>query len=212
MTKMPGGLDIVFDIYKDNALVRRELVQTSRSKTVVKIGKLHTADLRLEDDKISRMHAVIEVEGDDLSGYWVHIIDLGSEAGFYVNDQKRKATKVRLASGDRLHISPFTVIVYFDGAPETPLVAPIFEQAARYPEHEKMNALLGKREAVARFLEWMEMAGYVICVGQRDGSYRESAAKYEPARKTVEQWLAEHFDIDLQKIAAEKAAMHARTK
>jgi pSer/pThr/pTyr-binding forkhead associated (FHA) protein len=192
--------------------MRRTQVQTSRSKTVVKIGKLQSADLRLEDDKVSRMHAVIEVQGDDLSGYWVHAIDLGSEAGFYVNDQRRKAIKVRLVSGDRLHISPFTVIVYFDGAPETPLVAPHEKQAARYPEHEKMNALLGKRDAVARFLEWMETTGYVICIAQRVGGYRDSTATYEPVRKTAEEWLADHFGIDLQKIAAEKAAMLAARK
>ncbi len=43
------GLLLVFDIYKDNALVRRELVQASQSKTVVKIGRLHNADLKLDD-------------------------------------------------------------------------------------------------------------------------------------------------------------------
>jgi hypothetical protein len=57
----PGSLLIICDIYKDNVLVRRQSMQMSRSNTVIKIGKLPSSDLKLDDAAVSRMHAVMEV-------------------------------------------------------------------------------------------------------------------------------------------------------
>lgn len=207
-------MSVIFDIYRDNVLVRRKTVQ--EVKGIVKIGTLPSSHLRLDHADVSRMHAVIEIVGDVVHGYEVYVIDLGSAHGTFVTSARAEVSgrpaksinKQRLFNGDRVYIGPFTVLVYFDGAPETPLVAPLMEQVARYPEHEKLRALQAKNDVVARFLEWLETGGYVICTARHDGSYRQSAVAYEATHKTIEQWLAEHFGIDTQKIAAEKAAMY----
>ena len=52
----------------------------SISKDVIRIGKLKTSDILLEDDDVARMHAVIEFSGQD-----VRVIDLGSASGTGLN-------------------------------------------------------------------------------------------------------------------------------
>ncbi len=85
---------ITFRIFKGDSLVRQETL----SLPVIKIGKLSSSHLRLDDDSVSRMHAVIEVTGlGDVS-----IIDLGSTKGTYVNGQK--VNKARLQSGDKVMV------------------------------------------------------------------------------------------------------------
>src|SRR5512138_3340192 len=62
-----------------------ELVRTERfNREIIKIGRLASAHLCLEDDKISRIHSVIEVspEGN------ISIIDMGSAEGTFVNGKK----------------------------------------------------------------------------------------------------------------------------
>lgn len=68
----------------------------------IKVGKLPSSHLKLEDDNVSRMHAVIErVQAEDKQGgiEW-YVIDLGSAAGTIVND--RKVNKAKLQIGDRI--------------------------------------------------------------------------------------------------------------
>ncbi len=71
---MAGGkIPLTFQIFKGDQLVREETL----TQPVIKVGKLSSSHLRLDDDSVSRMHAVIEVSGaDDIS-----IIDLGFDEG-----------------------------------------------------------------------------------------------------------------------------------
>jgi Zn-finger nucleic acid-binding protein len=62
---------------------------------VIKIGKLASAALRIQDDEVSRLHAVIEVNRDDVT-----LIDLGSTTGSYVNGER--VTKTKLQDGDTM--------------------------------------------------------------------------------------------------------------
>ena len=71
---------IKFEIYKGDALVREETL----AQDVIKVGKLASSHLRLDDETVSRMHAVIEVTGPDE----IHIIDLGSTRGTLVNGER----------------------------------------------------------------------------------------------------------------------------
>ncbi len=80
---------LTFKIFKGDQLLREE----SLSQAVIKIGKLSSSHLRLEDESVSRMHAVIEVSSDEIS-----IIDLGSTKGTMVNGQK--INKAVLQQGD----------------------------------------------------------------------------------------------------------------
>jgi hypothetical protein len=81
-----------FRIFKGDQLLREEKLSLS----VIKIGKVSSAHLKLDDETVSRMHAIIEVNGPgDVS-----IIDLGSTKGTFVNGQK--VNKAKLQSGDTI--------------------------------------------------------------------------------------------------------------
>src|SRR5262245_34914118 len=87
-TKVP----LVFRLYKGDTFIREERLNLP----VIKVGKLSSSHLRLDDESVSRMHAVIEVTGPgDIS-----IIDLGSTKGTFVNGQK--VNKAKLQSGDQI--------------------------------------------------------------------------------------------------------------
>jgi Zn-finger nucleic acid-binding protein len=74
---------------------------------VIKIGRAASAQLRIEDDSITRMHAVIEVGELD-----VRVIDLGSSLGTLVNGERVNAAVLR--SGDEIRIGATTIGVTFE--------------------------------------------------------------------------------------------------
>src|SRR6476661_7911012 len=83
---------LTFRIFKGDQLIRTEQLSLS----VIKLGKVPSAHLKLDDETVSRMHAIIEVNGPgDVS-----IIDLGSTKGTFVNGQK--VNKAKLQSGDTI--------------------------------------------------------------------------------------------------------------
>jgi TonB family protein len=92
---------IKFDIYRGEQYVRTETF----TEPIIKIGKVASSHLRLEDDLASRMHAMIEVAGPDK----VYIIDLGSASGTFVNGQK--SNKARLQNGDEIVVGETRLIV-----------------------------------------------------------------------------------------------------
>ena len=68
-----ANVPIKFEIYKGDQLVREEVL----AQSPIKIGKLASSDLRLDDETVSRMHGVIEATGPGD----VHVVDLGRRAG-----------------------------------------------------------------------------------------------------------------------------------
>jgi len=83
---------LTFRIFKGDQLLREEKLSLS----VIKLGKVPSAHLKLDDETVSRMHAIIEVNGpNDVS-----IIDLGSTKGTFVNGSK--VNKAKLQSGDTI--------------------------------------------------------------------------------------------------------------
>jgi pSer/pThr/pTyr-binding forkhead associated (FHA) protein len=71
---------------------------------VLVIGRGSTAGLRLDDTGVSRQHAELRREGDD-----VVLVDLGSTNGSSVNG--RHVERARLAPGDRIELGR-CVLVY----------------------------------------------------------------------------------------------------
>jgi pSer/pThr/pTyr-binding forkhead associated (FHA) protein len=76
-----------------------------RDTSIIKVGKLASAQLRIDDRSVSRMHALIEANAADD----VTIIDLGSTVGTYVNGER--INKTRLRSGDRITLGDTEVDV-----------------------------------------------------------------------------------------------------
>jgi len=114
-----------FQIFKGDELVREEVL----SQDVIKVGKLASSHLRIDDETVSRMHAVIEIAGpDDIS-----LIDLGSTRGTTVNGER--ITKTRLQSGDEVTFGDARVVVTFlaPAAEATPVPPPRGRAAAPAP-------------------------------------------------------------------------------
>ena len=115
---------IKFHIFRGDEPIREEVL----AQDVIKVGKLASSHLRLEDETVSRMHAVIEVTGPNE----VIIIDLGSTRGTTVNGER--INKARLQSGDEIMFGDARVVVEFmEAQVETgtpPVAAPRATRAA----------------------------------------------------------------------------------
>lgn len=81
-----------FDVLEDGTAVRTEELDLD----VIKVGKLSSSHLRLDDPNVSRIHAVVERASDGSFS----VIDLGSATGTFVNGEK--VTKSALEAGDEL--------------------------------------------------------------------------------------------------------------
>jgi pSer/pThr/pTyr-binding forkhead associated (FHA) protein len=93
---------LTFRIFRGDDLVRTETL----TQSPIKIGKLSSSHLRLEDDEsVSRMHAVIEVT----SPTDITIIDLGSNKGTIVNG--KKINKASLQDGDIIMLGDTKVVL-----------------------------------------------------------------------------------------------------
>ncbi len=102
-------VSLKFQIFRGDELVREEVL----TQDVIKVGKLASSHLRIDDETVSRMHAVIEIAGPD----GVSLIDLGSTRGTTVNGER--ITKGRLQSGDEIMFGDARVVVTFLQAAET---------------------------------------------------------------------------------------------
>src|SRR5450432_859938 len=121
-----ANVPIRFEIYKGDNLVREEVL----AQDVIKIGKLASSHLRLDDETVSRMHAVIETTGPNE----IHVVDLGSTRGTTVNGER--ITKARLQTGDEIMFGDCRVVVTFlQAAESTPVPAP-----APYPQGRATRA------------------------------------------------------------------------
>lgn len=119
----PSGVP-TFAIYRGNAFDRRETI----AESIIKIGRHEDAQLRIQDDQVARMHAVIEVEQGVLT-----IVDLGTSAGTLVNGAR--VDKRELAVGDRITLGATTIVV------EPERITPITEP--RIPTPELVRDLVG---------------------------------------------------------------------
>src|SRR6186713_2395788 len=88
-----------------------ELVETQVfERDIIKIGRLASAHLRLQDPKVSRIHAVIDIA----AGNEVSIIDMGSAEGTRVNGEK--VSRVRLKHGDEIGLGDSKLVLVLEEA------------------------------------------------------------------------------------------------
>ena len=86
--------------------------------------------------------------------------------------------------------------------------------AEKYPEHQKLQAVREKSQAIGEFLEWLRNAkGFRLAQWMKVPDESAFAAEGDEVDELVEQFpnveklLAEHFQIDLGKLEQEKQAM-----
>ncbi len=92
---IPGGIELVVD---DGTSIA-----TRRLGRRVLVGRALTADVRIDDPAVSRLHARIEMRDDG-----VYVEDLGSRNGTTVNGVLSEGQ--RLAAGDELGIGAASII------------------------------------------------------------------------------------------------------
>ena len=100
-------------IYKGDALVEtREF-----NREMIKIGRMSSAHLYVDDDKVSRIHAVLNVE----SAEQISIVDMGSIEGTFLNG--KRVNKGQVKFGDEIRVGN-TRIVVEDGSVAQTAAAP----------------------------------------------------------------------------------------
>ena len=112
----------------------QQVAAESYQRDIVKIGRLASAHLKLDDPKVSRIHAVVEATTDG-TGY--SVIDMGSAEGTFVNGEK--VSKQRLNSGDEIVVGDSRIVVHL-GAGAAAGVASGLPPAPQVPSEALWNA------------------------------------------------------------------------
>ncbi|MEZ4272654.1 MAG: AgmX/PglI C-terminal domain-containing protein [Myxococcota bacterium] len=112
------GVALNVQVYRGGQLAAEHSFDSDTNRTV-KIGRLGSAQLKLEDPAVARIHAVIEFSGTEAS-----LIDMGSTSGTEVNGTK--VHKVKLNHGDQVSIGGTTLVV---GIGAQAMVMPAVAQA-----------------------------------------------------------------------------------
>ncbi|MGZ6071328.1 MAG: FHA domain-containing protein, partial [Myxococcaceae bacterium] len=98
-------MPLTLKVFKNEAMVAAK----DYDRDIIKIGRLASAHLCLDDDKVSRIHSVIEIAPDGK----LSIIDMGSVEGTWVNG--KRVNKGVLSFGDEIRVGN-TLIKVEDGA------------------------------------------------------------------------------------------------
>ncbi|BDG04934.1 adventurous gliding motility protein GltG [Anaeromyxobacter oryzae] len=106
---------ITLKVFRGNELVRTEQF----NREIIKIGRLASAHLCLDDEKISRIHSVIEVGSDGA----ISIIDMGSAEGTFVNGKKVSRGALRL--GDQITLGGLRIVLEGPDGANTAAVEPV---------------------------------------------------------------------------------------
>lgn len=92
---------LTLKVYRGDDLIRTEQF----ARDIIKIGRLSSAHLCLEDDRLSRIHSVIEVAPDGT----LSIIDMGSANGTYVNG--KRVNRSPLQPGDQITLGGLRIVL-----------------------------------------------------------------------------------------------------
>ena len=109
------AVPLTLRVFRGDQLV----VSKDYDRDIIKIGRLSSAHLCLDDEKVSRIHSVIEVGADGS----LSIIDMGSVEGTFVNG--KRVNKGSLVFGDQIRLGNTIIkIEQTELAPLAPLDSP----------------------------------------------------------------------------------------
>lgn len=126
------AVPLTLRVFKGDQLVTAK----DYDRDIIKIGRLSSAHLCLDDEKVSRIHSVIEVGPDGA----LSIIDMGSVEGTFVNG--KRVNKGTLAFGDEIKVGNTTIKVEKAGAGESvaPTIAPVADGGSVQVSADPANA------------------------------------------------------------------------
>ena len=144
-----AAIPITIQVFQGGTLVKTEKL----NQETIKIGKISSAHINLEDETVSRLHANIEVTADNS----VSIVDLGSTKGTFVNGSRLAANKAqKLSTGDEVQVGDVRLVVTFEAPIQTPAPSP-----AAPPPRPVGPPLPGLRAPVAPVAQPMPVAAAV---------------------------------------------------
>jgi hypothetical protein len=111
---------ITLKVFRGTELLRAEQF----TRDIIKIGRLATAHLSLDDDRISRVHSVIEISPEGA----ISIIDMGSVEGTWVNG--KKVSRSRLELGDQITLGGLRIVLEGPGGAPAAVPQPAATAAA----------------------------------------------------------------------------------
>src|SRR5688572_616449 len=91
---------ITFVICRRGRVLRRE----TYSRALIRIGRHRSNHLQIEDDAVSKRHAIIEVTAERIT-----VVDLAEEPGLRVNGQW--IDEASLVVGDRIQIGATEIVL-----------------------------------------------------------------------------------------------------
>src|SRR6185436_10041684 len=94
---------ITLQVYRGEQLISTQVFD----RDVIKIGRLPSAQLRLDDLKVARIHAVIELPSGSKEFF---LQDMGSTDGTFLNGEKVK--RIKLKEGDQIIVGETRLIVF----------------------------------------------------------------------------------------------------
>jgi len=100
------GQAITLQVFRGSDLVSTQTFD----RDVIKIGRLPSAQLRLDDLKVARIHAVIEIPS---GGKEFFLQDMGSAEGTFLNAEKIKRQKLK--DGDQIVVGDTKLVVVMGG-------------------------------------------------------------------------------------------------
>jgi len=104
------SVSLTLKVFKGNLLVGTK----EFNRDIIKIGRLSSAHLSLEDDRISRIHSVIQVSSDNQ----ISILDMGSTEGTFVNG--KRVSKGTLNNGDEITLGATKLLLEIGAAVADP--------------------------------------------------------------------------------------------
>ena len=121
--------ELYFEVFQNGEYQRTETF----AQDVIKIGSHPKSQIYVADEGVSRVHALVEVTGDD-----VHIIDLSSGRGTYVNGEL--IHKRRLENKDRIRVGQTEILFLTVNERAMAQAAEAKKKAAELPRDEVVYA------------------------------------------------------------------------